>query len=129
MAVFSTSSYQCFSLHICDVEILAKFSPKIAKLVDITLKKNMFVQNFLVKKSENLLQKKTLLPIGDHHLGYVNKFPKQKHIVYPVKVNFASETKYYLKPHLDPPLPLPTLYRPTTSLPTFHCQVYHEAPT
>lgn len=65
--------------------------------------------DFLVKISENSFQK--------------------KHIVYTVKVNFASESKYYLKPHSDPPLPLPTLYRPTTSLPTIHFQVFHEAPT
>jgi hypothetical protein len=35
-----------FFPHTCDVEILANFSPKIAKLVEITLLKKGFFQSF-----------------------------------------------------------------------------------
>jgi len=49
--------------HICDVQILANFASKIAKLVEITLEKNIypkFPRFFWSTKSKNSLQKKTL---------------------------------------------------------------------
>jgi hypothetical protein len=45
-----------FFFHICDVEILTKFSPKIEKLIEITLEKRTF-PNLITEKS---LSKKKL---------------------------------------------------------------------
>jgi hypothetical protein len=46
-----------FFSHICDVEILANFTPKVAKLVEITPHQRDFFQNldFVLKKSKKSL--------------------------------------------------------------------------
>jgi hypothetical protein len=52
-----------FIFSYCDIEILAKFTSKIEKLVKIALKKHISFQNLpdvFVQKSENSLKKKTL---------------------------------------------------------------------
>jgi len=48
-------SFLFFSFHICDVEILAKIAPKIAKLVKITLEKHI---NPKLKKAKLRLKEK-----------------------------------------------------------------------